>query len=178
MARDQRRPRVSDGFRHRTLDVVEIMAIAFYDMPSGGRIARGDIFAGRQIHSTIDGNPVIIPQNIQSSQAEMTGKANCLVVDTFHQASVACDHPGFMVDEFVTEHGVQMPLGNCHTNGHRQTLPQRTGRGFNTFEFKIFRVARTWAVQLAEIADVIHRRLCIAGQVQGGVGQHGTMSGG
>ena len=45
VAGDQRRPRVCDGFCHRTFDIVKIMTVAFHHMPSGGGIAGRDIFA-------------------------------------------------------------------------------------------------------------------------------------
>ena len=106
----------------------------------------------------------------------MSGQTNRLMVYAFHQAAVASNNPCFMVHQIVTENRIQMPLGNRHAHRHRQTLPQGPGRGFHTFQLEILRVTRARAVQLAEIADVIHGRPRITGQVQRGIGQHRSMS--
>ena len=102
----------------------------------------------------------------------MTGKTDRFVVDAFHQAAVTRDHPGAVVDDVVAESRVEVPLGNRHAHRHRQTLPQRAGGAFDAVEQEVLRVAGAGAAELAEIADVLHRRGGIARHVEQAVDQH------
>ena len=61
----------------------------------------------------------------------MAGKPDRLVVDAFHQAAVAGDHPGAVVDQIVAEDGVEVPLGDRHADRHRQALAERPGGGLD-----------------------------------------------
>ena len=61
---DERGPGVGHRFAQRATDIVKIMTITADHMPTGGTVARSDVFAGRQVDRTIDGDPVVIPQNI------------------------------------------------------------------------------------------------------------------
>jgi hypothetical protein len=62
-------------------------------MPAGGGIARLDVLAGRQ-DVAVDGDAVVVPQHVQRPEFQVAGKADRFVVDAFHQAAVARDHPG------------------------------------------------------------------------------------
>ena len=70
-----------------------------------------------------------------------------------------------------------MAFGHRHADCHGQALTQRAGGAFDPGQLGIFGVAGTGAVQLAEIADVIHRRRGVAGQVQQRIDQHRAMPG-
>ena len=98
------------------------------------------------------------------------------MVDAFHQAAVACDHPCAMIDEIVAKGRVQMPFGNGHTDSRRKPLPQRAGGRFDASKFEILRMPGTWAVQLPKIANVLNGRTCVAGEMQQAVDQHGAMA--
>ena len=55
--------------------------------------------------------------------------------DAFHQAAVSGEHVGVMINDlvFVTiELRRQGLFGNRHTDCIGQTLPKRSGRGFDT----------------------------------------------
>ena len=107
----------------------------------------------------------------------MSGKPDRLMVDAFHQAAIAGDHPGVVIDQGIAECRVQMPLGDCHADRHGEALPERTCGAFGAFELEIFRMAGAGAAELAEIADVLKRRPHIAGEVQQRIQQHRTMPG-
>ena len=98
------------------------------------------------------------------------------MVDAFHQAAVAGDHPGAVIDQIVAEHRVQMPLGDRHADRHRQALPQRAGGASTPGELEILGMPGAGAAELAEIADVLDRRARIAGQVEQRVDQHRAMA--
>lgn len=88
----------------------------------------------------------------------MTGQTNGFVIDAFHQAAVAGDDPGAMIDEIIAVVGIEMALGDRHADRSRKPLPQRPRRRFNAGKLEISGMpGRT--VQLAEIADFLHRRV-------------------
>ena len=57
----------------------------------------------------------------------MPGKPDRLMVDAFHQAAVAGDDEGAMVDQIVAINGVQMPLGDGHSDRGGDPLAERAG---------------------------------------------------
>ena len=177
LARDERRPRIGGRLGQGTANVVKIMPIAVDHMPAGGAVARGNILARRQVHRTVYGNTVIVPQHIQVPKLQMPGQTDCFMVDSFHEATIACDHPSLMINQLIAKNRVQMPFGNRHADRHRHALPQRSGCSLDTFKLEIFRVPSTWASQLAEISNIIHCRPRIAGQVERRISEHRAMTG-
>ena len=102
----------------------------------------------------------------------MPGKANGFVVYALHQAAIARDHPGAMIDQRSAECGIEPPLGNRHAHRHRQTLTQWPGGAFDARDQMIFRVPRANAVELAEFLNVGDRGRGIAGEIQQRINQH------
>ena len=104
--------------------------------------------------------------------------AHGLVADAFHQAAVAQEDPGAVVDDRVAgavELGRQQLLGQREAHGIGQALAQRAGGGFHAGRDVHLRVARRLAVQLAEVAQLAHRQL-VAGEVQQRVEQHAPVA--
>ena len=151
------------------------MAITFGDMPTAGGIARGDVLAGRKLGRPVDGDAVVVPQHVKAPEAKLPGQTDRFVIDAFHQAAIARDYPGLVIDQVVTEHGIQVTLGHRHADCHRQPLPQWAGGAFDAGKLEILRMTRTRAAKFAEIADVVDRRARIAAQVQQAVDQHRSM---
>ena len=174
-AAHQRRPRIGDGSVQRRGDRGGIVPVALHHMPAARHIARRNILARRQIHRPVDGDLVIVPQHVQPPEPKMPGQPDRLVVDPFHQAPVASDHPGPMIDQIVAEHGVQMPLGDRHAHRHRKALPQRPGGALDPRQLEILRMPGARATQLAEALDVLDRRPRVTGQVQQRIDQHRSM---
>ena len=106
----------------------------------------------------------------------MPGQTDCLMVDTFHQATVTGDHPSPVIDQFITKNSVQVPLCQRHADGHSKPLPQRASGAFDAFKLDIFWMACTRAVQLAEIADVVDRRAGITAEIKRRISQHRAMT--
>ena len=107
----------------------------------------------------------------------MAGEPRRLVVDPLHQAAVAGDHPGPVIDQIVAEHGVEMPLGDRHADRHCQALAERPGGRLDAVEQEILGMAGAGAAELAEVGDLLDRRLLVAGQVEQGVDQHRAVAG-
>ena len=110
-------------------------------------------------------------------EPEMPGEADRLMVDAFHQATIARDNPGAVIDEVIAEGRVQMPLGHGHADRHGESLPQRTGGAFRAFEVRVFRMPGARTAQLTETADLVHCRMGIAGQMKQRIEQHRAVTG-
>ncbi len=99
------------------------------------------------------------------------------MVDPFHQAAVAGDDEGAVIDQIVAVECVQMPLGDRHANRGGEALAQRTGGGLDPLEHEAFRMTRARAVELAEVPDVVDRRAGVASEVEQCVDQHRAVAG-
>src|SRR3546814_7358901 len=107
----------------------------------------------------------------------MAGEAYGLVVDALHQAAVSGERPGTMIDQIVAEYGAEVPLRNGHADRHREALSQRSRRRLDTRQHEIFGMSGAGRIELPEVADVLHRRLLVAGEVKEGVDQHRAVTG-
>ncbi len=175
-AGNQARARIGSGLGEGAANVGEVMPVTARDVPAGRRVARLHVLARRHGDRAVDRNLVIVPQDIETAEAEMARKTDGFVVDAFHEAAVAGDHPGLVIDQRIAEHRIQMPLGHRHADGHGQPLPQRAGGGLDARQLEILGVAGAWAAKLAELRNVLESRLMIAGQVQQRIDQHRTVA--
>ena len=94
---------------------------------------------------TIDGDTVVIPEGDQLAQTQRTGPRTGRVGNAFHQATVAHEDPGVVIDDLVTiavELGGQGTFGNCHAHGIGDALPERASGGLDARCIAIFRMAR------------------------------------
>jgi hypothetical protein len=71
----------------------------------------------------------------------MAGQRDGFLADAFHEAAIARDHIGLVVDEIVAEARVEVSLGHRHADSVGETLAQRAGRGFNAGSVTVFGVA-------------------------------------
>ena len=60
----------------------------------------------------IDGNAIVVPQHDQMVELEVTGQRDGFLGNAFHEAAVARQHIGFVVDEIIAETCGQMALGD------------------------------------------------------------------
>ena len=96
----------------------------------------------------------------------------------FHHAAVAHADVGVVVNNVQTvfiEFGSQDFFGQSHAYCVGNTLSQWAGCGFHAVGIAIFRMAGGFAVQLAEIFQIINGNV-VAGQVQQAVKNHGGMT--
>ena len=169
---DQARAVISHRFVNRALDISEVMAVALYNMPTGCGVSRLDVFTGRKISAAIDRDVVIVPQHNHPAQLQMACNPDRFMVDALHQATIARNHPGAVVDQIIAENGIEMSFGHGHADRHRQSLAQRTSRAFDTIKQEVLRVPCAWTSQLTEISNIIHRWGRISRQMQQAVDQH------
>ncbi len=104
------------------------------------------------------------------------------MADAFHQATVAHEHVGMVIDDIVLDlavHAVellgQQLLGQRHAHRVGDALSQRAGGGLNTRRDADFGVTSGLAVQLAEVLELAHRQF-VAGEVQQRIDQHRAMA--
>jgi hypothetical protein len=111
------------------------------------------------------------------AKAEVTGQADRLMIDPFHEATVARDDPGAVIDQRIAESGVQMSLCDCHANSHGQSLAQRPGGTFDPRQLEILWVPGAGAMELAKALDVVDRRRVVTRQIEQSVDQHRPVAG-
>jgi hypothetical protein len=105
----------------------------------------------------------------------MTSKRGGLVADPLHQAAVAAEDIGVVVDDLVAEFGRQVALGRRHTDGVGQPLAERPGCHLDAAGVAAFRMPSGTAAELAETLQLIERHVGVARQVQQRVKQHAAV---
>ena len=75
--------------------------------------------------------PLSSQRTMRLRELEVTGERQGLLRDAFHQAAVAGQHIGLVIDEVIAEAGIQMPLGHGEADGIGNALAQRPGRRFD-----------------------------------------------
>ncbi len=175
LAADQRRPvalaRGLDGH----LDLVGVVAVDITDhLPAVSLEAARGVVGEPAVDFAIDGNAVVIVEGGELVQPQGAGQRADLVGYAFHQAAIAEEHIGVVVDDLMTRlielrrHDF-LRQGEAHGVG--QALTQRTGGGLDAGGVAELRMARGLAVQLAEVLQVVDGQV-VAGQVQQRVDQH------
>ncbi len=101
-----------------------------------------------------------------------------LVADALHQAAVADDRIGAVVDQRVAEARVHDPLGERHADRIAEALAQRTGGGLDAGRVAVFRMARGAAAELAEVLQLVERHLGVVGEVEERIEQHRAVASG
>ena len=156
-------------------------------VPAAGGEAQSGVVdePGRDL--AVNGNAVVVVQGDQLVQLPGAGQRDGFVADAFHQAAVAHEDVGVVVDDgefrfairFVSYGAVeflgQQLLSQRHADRVGDALAERAGGGFHAGGHAHFRVAGGFAVQLAEVFQLGHRQF-VAGQVQHGVIQHGGVA--
>ena len=108
----------------------------------------------------------------------MSGQRNRLVAKAFHQAAVAGDHIGIVIDEIVAEARIQQPLGQRHADRRRNALPQRSGGGLDARRMAVFGMTGCLRSPLPECPEFVRCHALVARQVQQRIQQHRAMAGG
>ena len=190
---DQRRPvfRLAED-RERLRDALKIVGIADpQHIPMVGEEARGDIFGKGDAGLAVDGDVIVVVDPTQVVESEMAGERRGLRADAFHHAAVAADGIDVVVEEI--EAGLVVAAGKPFArDGHADTggdaLTERTCRRLHAGDQMIFRMPRSFAAELAEMANVVERDRGLAkalvlrihraraGQIQHRPQQHGGVA--
>ena len=148
-----------------------IVAVDCDRMPAGGGEAGALVHAGRKLGRAVDGDAVVVPHHDQTRQLQMAGEIDRFMADAFHQAAVARDDVGIMINE-VAVAGSKCAFGDRHADGSGETLSERAGRRLDAERMPVFRVAGGLRPELTEALQLVERHVWIAGQMEKGVEQH------
>ena len=167
------------GFLDGGLDGLGVMAVDIADhVPTIGLEALRGVVGKPAFGVAIDGDAVVVPEGDQLAQAPGAGQGAGFVGDTFHHAAVAHEHIGVVIDDVVAglvEFMRQQLFGQRHADRVGDALAQRPGGGLNAGGVAVLGVTGSARMQLAEILEVVDGQV-IAGQMQQGVDQHGTVA--
>ena len=144
--------------------------------PLGGPAMRAEphdlIVRDGEIGRPVDRDRIVVPEDNQLVEPQMPGERQSLVADPLHQAAIAAEHIGAMLDEIVTELGRQVPLGERHADGVAEPLPKRPGRHLDAARQPAFGVPGRAAADLTEPLYLVYRHVRVAGQMQQSIKQH------
>ena len=121
--------------------------------------------------------PVVVPEDDQLVQPEVPGERDRFLADALHQAAVAGNHIGAVVDELVAELRVHEALGERHADRIGETLAERAGRGLDARGKTVFGMAGGPRAELAEALDLVDRHVLVAGEIEQRIKQHRAVAG-
>ena len=107
----------------------------------------------------------------------MSRERNRFLAEPLHQASVAGNDIGEVIDEVVAESRVHQTLGERHADRCSDALPQRPRRGFHTGGVAIFGMSGRFRPPLPERLELIEGHALVAREVKQRVEQHGAVAG-
>jgi hypothetical protein len=145
-----------------------------HNMPAVGFEALRCVVGEPAFNVAVDGNAVVVPEGDQLAEAQRAGQRAGFVRNAFHQATIAEEGVGVVIDDFVArlvELGSQHLFGQREADGVSDALAERAGRGFNARRVTKLGVTRCFGVQLAEIFQIIDRQI-VASEVQQRINQH------
>ena len=156
----RRRQRSLEGFERLPQPPCVVGVADVLDIPAIGAKPRRDIVAEREFGMALDRHLIGIVDPAEVAQHEMPGDRGRFVADAFHHVAIAADDVDVVVDDLeagLVEIAGQPALAHRHPDGHAATLAERAGRGFDAGSDVMFRMTRTFAVELAKRLDVIER---------------------
>ncbi len=171
VALDHRRPRIELRRGDRRCNRILVVAVALLHVPAGAGEADHVVLGHRLRRRAVVGHPVRVVEEDQPSEAQVPGERDHLVAETFHQAAVADQRVGPVVDDVVAELLVQHRLRDRHAGGVGDALPQRAGRDLDAVVRLVLRVPRRGRAELAEALHLLDRERRVAGEVQQRVDQ-------
>jgi hypothetical protein len=121
---------------------------------------------------------VVVVDGNQVSQLQMTCQRSCFASYTFHRASISKEGVGVVRDQIVAwlvKQASRVCLSNSETNSIREPLSQGTRRHLNAWCLMRLWMARGYAVDLAEVLEVVHANL-VAEEVEESILQHAPVS--
>ena len=114
-------------------------------LPAVGLETLRGVIGEPALNLAIDGDAVVVVEEHQFAEAEGASEGCHFVGDAFHEAAVAEERVGVVVNNLVTwavELRSQGLFGNGETNGVGDPLPKRAGGGFNARRIAILGMPR------------------------------------
>ncbi len=159
------------------LDGVLVEAVDLDGVPAAG-LEAGDLVGRVGVgDAAVDGDVVVVPDHRQLVELEVPGERDGFLRDAFHQATVAGDHPGAVIDEVGAELGGELGFGDGEADGVGEALAERAGGGLDAVGVAVFGMAGGLGAELAEVPDVVDRHVLVAEEVERGIEQHRAVAG-
>ncbi len=152
------------------------MSINRLDVPPGRAKPRRYVLADRKGGIAIIGNVIVVPQEGQLAELQMTGQRNRLLSDPFLQAAIADKSPRPMVDEVLSETRRQPCFRDRHADRTGNALTEKAGRDLYTRVLLDLGMAGADRAELAEALQRVDGHLFVAGKMQQRVKQHRSMT--
>ena len=99
------------------------------------------------------------------------------MADAFHEAAVAGDHIGVVVDDIGPVAGGQHAFGERHADAVGDALSERAGRGFDAGCVAVFGMTGGLGAELAEVPQLLDRHAGIPGEIEERIEQHRAVAG-
>ena len=145
------------GRLERLRDRGEIVAVPDPDdVPSVGLETERHLLAEGERGVAVDGDVIVVVEQGELAQPEMTREGDRLARDPFHQVAVAGERPGPVVHDIVArpvELLGQQALGDGHAHRVADSLAQRAGGGLHARRVSPLRMARRARAPLPEGLD-------------------------
>mmetsp|Transcript_9518 Transcript_9518/g.28765 ORF Transcript_9518/g.28765 Transcript_9518/m.28765 type:complete len:494 (-) Transcript_9518:3-1484(-) len=149
------------------------------DVPAVRLEALRDVLGEGNLGVSVDRDVVVVVEGDQLSKADVSGEGCGLARDAFHQAPVAHDGVGVVVDDRrvrLVVDGSHVLLSYGEADCVADALSERSGGHLHSGGLKVLRMSRGDRSQLTEPLDVFHRHRLVSKQVHERVLQHGAMS--
>jgi len=149
--------------RRQVVDVIDVQ-----HAPAVRQEALLDVFAEREAGRAVEGDVVVVVEDLELGEPQMASEGGGLVADPFHQIAVARDDPDAIVEEreavAVVAAGGEA-LGDRHADRVAETLAERAGGGLDAVRQLVLGMARRFGAPLAEALQLFHRQ-AIAAQMK------------
>jgi hypothetical protein len=89
----------------------------------------------------VDGDRIVVPEDDQLVELEVAGERDRFLADAFHQAAVAGEHIGVVIDQIGAEISGKLAFGDRHADGIGKALAERAGGRLDACGVAIFRMA-------------------------------------
>jgi hypothetical protein len=173
---------VSDGpsLTESLLDALEVVVTVLDgdDVPAVSLVSLVDVLSEGNVGVTVNGDVVVIPDGNQVTELEVTSERAGFARDTLHEAAIAEEAVGVVVDEIETrlvEAGSGVSLGNGKTDSVGNTLAEGASGDLNARGVVSLGVAGGPAVHPSEGLKVIETQV-IAEEVKEGILEHAAMA--
>ena len=161
----------------RAVDVLGVVAVALKGGPARGLEAHHLVGAVGEAHGAVDGDAVVVEEHAELREPLHARERDRLVAHPLHEAAVARDHPGAVIDQLLAPARAQHLLGHGHAHGGGEALAERARGGLDARRVVDLRMAGGAGAPLAEVPDLIQRHVGIARQMQQRVEQHRAVAG-
>ncbi len=143
----------------RPLKEVEIIRITYpCDVPAVAHEAGGHVFAEGPVGVALDGDLVVVVDPAEVRELQMPSERGGFTGDPLHEVAVAAEDVDIIIEQLKSG-SVEVlghpPARHSHAHARRHALPQWSSRSFHPRRPAVFRMTRTFAVQLPKAFDVL-----------------------